>query len=85
MLIRAMHLSLRSGCMHTLKLKKFITPDWQKASKIIHQFLSKAKNTTGDAYLLWRLKTMIAMEQFDVQGKLGNMKDFEVKAKANVQ
>jgi len=64
------------------ELKKFITPDWQKASKIIHAFLSKAKHTTGDAYLLWRLKTMIAMDLFDVQGKLGNMKDFEVKSKA---
>ena len=64
------------------ELKKFITPDWQKASKIIHQFLNKAKHTTGDAYLLWRLKVMIAQDMFDVQGKLANMKDFEVKTKA---
>ena len=61
------------------ELKKQVTGDWQKASKIIHHFLSKAKHTTGDMYLLWRLKTMIANEMFDVQGKLGNMKDFEVK------
>ena len=67
------------------ELKKMITPDWQKASKIIHQYLSKSKHTTGDAYLLWRLKVMIAQDMFDVQGKVGNMKDFEVKAKANVQ
>ena len=64
------------------ELKKFITSDWQKASKIIHQFLHKAKDTTGDAYLLWRLKIMIAQELFDVQGKLGNMKEFEIKTKA---
>jgi hypothetical protein len=62
-------------------LKKFITADWQKASKIIHQFLSKAKHTTGDMYLLWRLKTMLAQDMFDVQGKVANMKDFEVKLK----
>ena len=62
------------------ELKKQVTGDWQKASKIIHHFLSKAKHTTGDMYLLWRLKTMIANEMFDVQGKLANMKDFEVKA-----
>jgi hypothetical protein len=61
------------------ELKKYITPDWQKASKIIHNFLSKAKHTTGDAYLLWRLKVMIAQDMFDVQGKVGNMKDFEIK------
>ncbi len=64
------------------ELKKYITVDWQKASKIIQHFLSKAMETTGDAYLLWRLKIMIAQEQFDVQGKIENMKDFEVKLKA---
>jgi hypothetical protein len=64
------------------ELKKFITADWQKASKIIHQYLSKAKHTTGDAYLLWRLKVMIAQDMFDVQGKLGSMKDFELKLPA---
>ena len=66
-------------------LKKFITADWQKASKIIHQYLSKAKHPTGDAYLLWRLKVMIAQEMFDVQGKVANMKDFEMKLKTNIQ
>lgn len=64
------------------ELKKLISPDWQKASKIIHQHLSKATHTTGDAYLLWRLKVMIAQEMFDVQGKVGNMKEFELKTKA---
>ena len=66
-------------------LKKFVSGDWQKAAKIIHQYLSKAKHPTGDAYLLWRLKVMIAQGMFDVQGKVGNMKDFEVKLKGNVQ
>jgi hypothetical protein len=64
------------------ELKKFITKDWQKAAKIIHQFISKAKNITSEAYLLWRLKVMIAQEMFDVQGKIANMKDFEVKTKS---
>ena len=63
------------------ELVKFITPDWQKASRIIHQYLSKAKHHTGDAYLLWRLKVMIAKDMFDVQGKIGNMKEFEIKTK----
>ena len=62
-------------------LKNFISVDWQKASKIIHQFLSKNKHTTGDMYLLWRLKLMINDGQFDVQGELKNMKEFEVKKK----
>ena len=63
-------------------LKKYITGDWQKASRVIHQFLHKNKQTTGDAYLLWRLKALLAAGEFDVQGEIKNMKDFEVKNKA---
>lgn len=60
-------------------LKKYITKDWQKASKVISHFLSKNKHTTGDMYLLWRLKLLIAGGEYDVQGEVKNMKDFEVK------
>ena len=66
-------------------LKKFIGNDWQKASKIINQFLSKNKQTTGDAYILWRLKQLIASGEYDVQGELKGMKEFEVKGKSAVQ
>jgi hypothetical protein len=64
------------------ELKNFVNTDWQKASKLIHQFLSKAKHTTGDAYVLWRLKGMIATGLLDIQGETRKMKDFEVKAKS---
>ena len=64
------------------ELKKFITSDWQKASRLIHSFLHKATHKTGDAYLLWRLKKLITQGQFDVQGELKGMKDFEVKSKS---
>jgi hypothetical protein len=63
-------------------LKKYITTDWQKASKIIHNFLNKNKQTTGDAYILWRLKQILAAGGYDVQGELKGMKDFEVKGKS---
>jgi hypothetical protein len=64
------------------ELLKFITTDWQKVNKLLHAFFSKSKNTTGDAYLLWRLKLIIAEGKIDAQGELKNMKDFEVKIKA---
>ncbi len=63
------------------ELKKLVTPDWQKVNKIIHQYNNKSKHTTGDAYLLWRVKVMLADDQFDVQGKVGGMKEFEIKTK----
>ncbi len=62
------------------ELKKFISTDWQKASKVIHQFLTKAKHTTGDLYILWRMKKLVEAGGYDVQGNLKGMKDFEIKA-----
>ncbi len=75
-------LAQQSHAFYDEELRKFITTDWQKASKIIHQYLNKAKHTTGDAYLLWRLKGLIANGELDAQGEIKNMKDFEVKKKA---
>ncbi|MBM3445238.1 MAG: DUF1835 domain-containing protein [Bacteroidetes bacterium] len=67
-------------------LSRFIMPEAQKASKIIHSFLSKSKETTGDAFLLWRLKTMIQQnEKYEIIGKMGAMKDFEIKKKTAVE
>jgi hypothetical protein len=63
------------------ELLKFITPDWQKVNRLFHSFFSKAKITTGDMYLLWRLKLMIAEGRIDAQGEIKGMKDFEVKSK----
>lgn len=63
-------------------LKKYITTDWQKGSRIIHNFQNKSKQSTGDAYLLWRLKQLLAAGEYDVQGELKNMKDFEVKGRS---
>lgn len=63
------------------ELKEYITSEWQKASRIIFHFLHKAKHTTGDMFLLWRLKVMLKEEQFEVQGNIKAMKDFEIKKK----
>ncbi|MEP6951552.1 MAG: DUF1835 domain-containing protein [Ginsengibacter sp.] len=64
------------------ELLKLISHDWQKVNKLMHAFYTKKRNTTGDAYLLWRLKLMIAGDKIVAQGEIKNMKDFEVKTKA---
>jgi hypothetical protein len=74
-------LSQHDADFYDESLLAFISGDWQKASRLIYQHLTKAEHTTGDAYLLWRLKRMAEEGRFDVQGELRNMKDFEVKAK----
>lgn len=58
----------------------FLHSDWQKASRLMNQFLQKATHITGDAYLLWRLKELIKHQRVDYQGTLGALKDFEVRA-----
>ncbi|CAN5205419.1 hypothetical protein BH09BAC2_BH09BAC2_08760 [soil metagenome] len=63
------------------ELEKFISADWQKVNKLIHSFLSKSPEKTGDAFLLWRIKQLISEGKIDAQGELKNMKDFEVKSK----
>lgn len=77
-------LSLHSENFYDAELKKFITDDWQKAGKIIHQLQQKSKQSTGDAYLLWRLKHLLQTDLYDVQGTVKNLKDFEVKKKSGV-
>jgi Domain of unknown function (DUF1835)/Protein of unknown function len=63
-------------------LASLITAEFQKASKIIHAFLTrKNKETTGDTFMLWRLKTLVHQGGYDVLGELKGAKDFEVKLK----
>lgn len=63
------------------ELKKYISHDWQKAGRIISQFLQKAKQTTGDMFLLWRLKQLLQQEEMEMQGNIRGMKEFEVRKK----
>lgn len=60
-------------------LKKLITGQWTKASKIINQFLQKREIVTGEAFLLWRIKELVNSNTIEAQGKIANMKDFEIK------
>ncbi len=60
-------------------LVKYIGPEAQKANKVIQAFLTKNKETTGDAFLLWRLKGLAEQPAFEAQGILKGMKDFDIK------
>lgn len=61
------------------ELLNFIGKDWIKASKLFQQYFGKVKETTGDAYLLWRLKTLIDDGKVEMQGNFLSMKEFEVR------
>ena len=61
------------------ELRNFITKDWQKVNKFFNQFFGKAKETTGDAYLLWRLRNLAEAGIIEVQGNTKNMKEMEIR------
>ena len=61
------------------ELKKIITADWQKAGKVLQQFLTKNHPKIAEAFLLYRLKSLAVSGEYDVQGKTESRKDFEIK------
>lgn len=66
------------------ELLKYVTGDYQKVSKIINQFLLKSKETTGDAFLLWRLKSFVSSGLLEVQGSAKSIIQLELR-KATAQ
>lgn len=74
----------RDVSFYDQEISKYITSEFQKANKIVHAFLTKSKETTGDGFVLWRLKTIAQTDQYEFQGELRGMKEFEVKRKSVV-
>jgi hypothetical protein len=66
------------------EIAKYVTQDFQKANKIVNAFLTKSKETTGDAFVFWRLKLLAQTELYEIQGELKGMKYFEIKKKSVV-
>jgi hypothetical protein len=64
------------------ELLKYVTGDYQKASKIINQFLLKSKETTGDAFLVWRLNSFVSSGILEVQGSAKSMNQLELRKAA---
>ncbi|HEY4155854.1 MAG TPA: DUF1835 domain-containing protein [Puia sp.] len=51
-------------------LKKFVTAEFQKPSRIINHFLSRSPVKTGETFLIWRLKQLLANAELEQQGEL---------------
>ncbi len=61
-------------------LARYVYGDFVKGHKVIGQFLSKEKETTGDVFLAWRLKQMITPSGWEVRGDLEKgTRDFELR------
>ena len=61
------------------QLLSYCTAQFQKASKVIHQLMSKAVVPTGDLYLGWRLRELAIGGRLQVKGDATKLfKDWEV-------
>jgi len=68
------------------EILKNITSEWQKASRVLHNTLHRMKIKTGDVFLAWRIRDMIAQGRIDVTGDMSKgWKDFEIKLKSATQ
>ena len=62
------------------QLISFASQQYQKASKVVGQALSKFNIPTGDMYLGWRLRQLAAAERLNLQGDVSKtLRDFEIK------
>lgn len=61
-------------------IDQFIGGDFVKGTRVIQQFFAKEKETSGDVFVIWRLKQIIAEKGYEVKGDVAKAsKDFEVR------
>ncbi|PQJ10215.1 hypothetical protein CJD36_016115 [Flavipsychrobacter stenotrophus] len=73
-------LTSRAETYYDNQLMAYVTPQFQKASKVINNLLAKVSVPTGDLYLGWRLRKMGEAGLVHMQGEVNKgLKDFEVK------
>jgi hypothetical protein len=62
------------------EILKNLTGDWQKANRVLTNTLHRMKIKTGDVFLMWRMKQLIAEGKIEVTGEMNKgWKDFDVK------
>ena len=61
-------------------IDQYIGGDFVKGARVVQNFITKEKETTGDVFALWRLKQMIPEKGYEVKGDITKTsKDFEVR------
>jgi hypothetical protein len=62
------------------EIVKNITPDWQKATRVLTNTLHRMKIKTGDVFLMWRMKQLISAGKIETMGNVdGGWKEFDVR------
>lgn len=62
------------------EIVKNVTNEWQKATRVLSNTLNRMKIKTGDVFLMWRMKQLIANGKIEVTGDISKgWKEFDVK------
>lgn len=62
------------------EILKNLTPEWQKATRVLSNTLNRMKIKTGDVFIMWRMKQLVAEGRIETMGDLAKgWKDFDVK------
>ena len=62
------------------EILKNITPDWQKATRVLSNTLHRMKIKTGDVFIMWRMKQLISAGRIETIGNVdGGWKEFDVR------
>lgn len=62
------------------EILKNLTPDWQKATRVLSNTLHRMKIKTGDVFIMWRMKQLILDGKIEVLGDTNKgWKEFDVK------
>lgn len=61
-------------------IRRNVTAEWQKASRVLTNTLHRMKIKTGDVFIMWRMKQMIGIGQIEALGDFTKgWKEFDVK------
>lgn len=62
------------------ELLKNLTGEWQKSWRVLSNTLNRMKIKTGDVFIMWRMKELIAQGKIEVLGDVSKgWKEFDVK------
>jgi hypothetical protein len=76
----------KDGTFYDSDVIRNITAEWQKASRVLTNILHRMKIKTGDVFIMWRMKELIAGGKIEAMGELAKgWKDFDVKLPGTVQ
>ena len=65
---------------------KNVTPEWQKAWRVLSNTLHRMKIKTGDVFLMWRMKELIGQGKMEVLGDVTKgWKEFDVRLQGQQQ